>query len=188
MSGNTNNIEALSNFDTFVMRNYGRLKTHALVYTHNDEDATDLLHDTYLKIKQFIIMSGYTTQRFITHFCKSITNTFIDQKRKKKYNFIDIEILDDTYEEDNYADIEEKTRENEYLCKYIFKYLERNYSEKEQYIFKVYYLYPPKSRMTYNKISQQTGISITTCSDTIKKIRYDLKLNLINFVNNERSI
>lgn len=172
ISGNT---QALKDFDIFVSNNYKKLYTHAYCTTKNNEDAHDLLTDTYVKIKQFIIASGYTSTQFITHFCKSITNAYIDQKRKKQYQWLSADILEDFEEENNYCDEEELQQKREHLCKKMFQYIEKKYDPRECYVFRVYYLYPPNQRMTYQKISQQTGLGITYCSDVIRKIRLDLK-------------
>jgi len=183
MTGTT----AIENYDKFVQQNYKRLYTHAYVFTHDEEDAIDLLHDTYIKVKEYIIMSGFTTQRFITHMCTSIKNRFIDNKRRKKYEFCTDAELYEKEDVNISEEVEEEMRENEYLCKYAFKYIERHYTEKELYVFRVYYAYPPKNRMTYAKISEQTGLGISYCSETIKAIRIDLKNNLIKFINENES-
>lgn len=178
MTGTT----ALQNYDNFVQNNYQRLYVHALVQTHNEEEAIDLLHDTYIKIKEYIIMSGYSGTGFITHFCTSIRNRFIDMKRKKQFVMVQADGLEDKEYENDSEETEEKMKENEYKCKYVFKYIENNYDERQCYVFKVYYLYPPNQRMTYAKISQQTGLGISYCSETIKTIREDLRLNLYKYI------
>jgi RNA polymerase sigma factor (sigma-70 family) len=167
------NSEALHNFDNFITENYQKVYTHAYCTTGDEEQAHDLLQDTYIKVRTFIEASGYTTNRFITHFCKSITNAWIDKKRKRVYEYVDFNILDDSIDEDNLE--EEQQHIRELKCKTIFQYIEKKYDERENYIFRVYFLFPPKERMTFQKISNQTGISLNDCSIIIRKIREDCK-------------
>jgi len=179
VSGNT---IAAQNFDDFFNANYKKLYTHSLVQTHNREEAIDLLHTTYLKLKTYIVASGYTTTRFITYVCTSISNTFIDGKRKKKYEHVCDTVLETHEDENDSQELEDQQKDREYLCKYIFKYIENKYDEKQCYVFRVYYLYPKNERMTFQKISNQTGLGITYCSDTIKKIRNDVRINLHSYI------
>lgn len=171
----TGNTQALLNFDEFITQNYDKVYTHAYCTTGDEEKAHDLLQDTYLKVRNFIAMSGYTTQRFITHFCRSVTNLWIDQKRKRNYEYVPHDILDNSFDEDDYDEIEHQQQLREAKCKIIFQYIENKYDAKENYVFRVYFLFPPSERMTYQKISNQTGLTIKYCSLTIRKIRDDIK-------------
>jgi RNA polymerase sigma factor (sigma-70 family) len=188
MSGTT---VMLQSFDKFVQHNYPKLLTHAMVVTKNYEDASDLLHNVYIKIKQRIIESGYTTQRYITYFCTAISNTFFAERKAKKnrIGYVDIDecyldlekILE--HNDESWQQQEEFHQEKEYLTKMIFKFLENKYNDKEIYIFKCYYLFYPE-RMTYQKLSDQTGVSITYCSKIIKEIKMDIHQNLFKFIKN----
>lgn len=182
MSTTGSTMEILNAYDNFVQSNYDRLYTHALVTTRDREYASDLLGDVYIAIKEMIIASGYTTQRFITYFCKSITNTWIDKLRKdnsrnKRYKFETDDSLVNKEYEDNYMEEEHLMREREYKCNMIFNYIEQKYTDRECYIFKTYFLFPPDKRMTFQVIADMTGMSTGFCSETIKKIREDIRNN-----------
>jgi RNA polymerase sigma factor (sigma-70 family) len=190
MSGTTLMIET---FDRFFAHNYQRLYTHALCYEKTEDRAIDLLHDTYLKIKTRIILSGFTTYRFITYCCTAITNTFYAQRKAKKnrLNYIEVEDCFQDIENQNlntaedWLENEEHHQQTEKLTKQIFEFLGNRYNEKEIFIFTVYYLMS-NERMTYQKISNQTGVNITTCSLVIKKIKKDLRENLFKYINDQR--
>ena len=81
MSGSTAQLES---FDKFFSNNYNKLLIHAKCLEKEEGRATDLLHSVYIKIKQRIIASGYTTYRYLTYVCHALTNTFYSDHKSKK--------------------------------------------------------------------------------------------------------
>lgn len=161
-----------------------------LKFARQDDDN---LHDSYLKLLKKITEKGFTAHtitelhRKLKIYIKTIIyNNFKTQYILKKNNVIinwEAELM---LEKDNTSMQEDRQYydELEYFTIKLFEYLKKKYSEADQYLFRVYYLYDKNNKkITYKKLSEITGYSLLKVYQIIKKIKIDLKSNLINYIN-----
>jgi len=158
---------------------------------HIKTDYKDFPNQAYIKIIDKINKNNW---KIVNHNITGLTltiirNLIIDENKQNKNNYgmfdsfnPEIEkILQDKIiiEEDNIN----YRNDLEYISKMLFKYLELKYSEKDIYIFRVYYL---TSKSTYKKVSYLTKYHFTYISQIIKKIKMDLKSNFENYLKNNK--
>lgn len=98
--------------------NYNKLLSFAVNLTKDKELAEDILHDVYIKLHEKEDIN-------ITYIYNTIKNNFLDRKKKKKVNFIEItdkiEIEVEQYKEDNFS-LKEKAYN---ICFDELKYYEK---------------------------------------------------------------
>jgi len=197
MSGQT--IQGI--FNEVFAENYQEL----VIFARNDED---LVHDTYEKIlKRFTAKPNTDDKRFsdnvqftgnttteirkkLFYYTKTaIFNTFRTNERLKKFtvqpdDFISeverVLTTNDILEQDN-LDYEHQL---EFITEKLFEYIKLKYKETDAYVFRVYFIYDKDNKITYKQLSVITGFSISKCCGIIQTIKADLRLNLINYINN----
>lgn len=163
---------------------------HFLKFSRNDEDN---VHNTYIKTLNRITEKGFTAHTItelknkLKIYCKTVIyNGFKTEKKLKK----------DSIEIDWNAELQllltEKQLENEklyheeleYITIKLFEYLKRNHSQEDNYVFRVYYLYDKNNKkITYTRLSEITGFSISKVCGIIQRMKADLKENLIPYIN-----
>lgn len=185
------------NYDTFryytstVMTNNYSLYNDGI----NDERVIEKVHDVYERIMQRVTVSAVTASTIIGYIKNVIRHAIYDDVRpdlvKNRIKHIHLgndlnagyhKVIEDVCYDNDTADKQHlQYRETSmYLSKKMFQYIELRYNEKQQYIFKCYFLMTKK--MTYQRLSEQTGYSIAYCSLTIKKIKRDLRNNFNNWL------
>jgi len=175
-------------FDEFFVKEYKYLKGFAKsINVKNDYE--NLLHDVYIKCRGRIALSGYSGQTYMNFIRVSIMNTY-------KTNFRDTKYTIDFNNYDYSSEIEEKLQsDNKYeelrlqydndiifINTLAYEYVDRYFTEKENAIFKTYYLLKHK-QLNYKQLAEATNYSITSVSNTIKKIKKSLKENLLCYIN-----
>lgn len=180
----------IDTYDRIFTNNYNKLK-----YAVSDNQE-DLLHQVYIKNrKRFENNNVFTAttnveNQLLNYISLSIHNH--NKTVKKQESVINKLELDNEAEikllRNEKQEHDEKIYEKQlqFLIQELFKYVERNYSQAEFYIFRVYYLYDEKNKMTYKRLSEITGYSMSTVCNIIKTIKKDVKKNLINDINNKK--
>ncbi len=181
-------------FDNFFVTNY----TYLLGFTKSIDvrnDYENLLHDVYIKLRNRITLSGYSGTTYLNFTRVTIMNTYKtlyrDKKRTIEYGSNDHsdEIENQLQQEYDY---QEQHNTNDMRMSYIntsiYEYVDRYFTPKENAIFKTYYCLKHK-RLNYKQLSKATGYSITSVSNTInrmkKNIRENLKTYILTGMNNE---
>lgn len=180
----------LTLFDDFFVREYDYLLGFSKSINPRS-DYESLLHDVYIKCKDRIMIAGYSGSSFLNFTRVSLMNQYksnyrLEQKRPQ------IDYSDPNYNyhiEATLQSIQEAEEEQEeymakviYLNTMIFQYIDEYYDNRSQFIFKTYFLLKPK-KLNYKKLSEVTGYSITSVSNTIKNMKIDIKENLENYIN-----
>lgn len=179
------NENDLKRFDDWYSDNYNNLQKYCNKYKIDE----DLINDVYVNCHNRIERSGFTESYFTTYVKRSLQNLYINEK--KKYNnkhFIDFDCEDYTNTiEDVLLDKDETEKDTQqyreevlYFSKMVFLYIERNYNEQYQFIFRCYYLMP--DRFTYAKLNKMTGYNKNLCTKVIRTMKNDIKNNFINWL------
>lgn len=168
----------------FFIHQYGWLHNYCTLLNKNNAD--EILHETFIKLSKRMKkpftgnITGYTIislNNTMKSLLKNNNINDIEQHQKELEHFLQDRDVDNV-DRINYL-------ENiQYLSKNIFNYLEKYYSEKDVYIFKIYFL---NKKMTYKKVRTITDYSESTISNTIKVIKKDLKKNLIKYIDEENN-
>ena len=189
----TGMTDTLNTFNNYFSNNYNGLVKYTIMIGQSvnliekrERWAKDILHDSYLKINNRLTMSGFTGN--LTGYTMITINNALISHYNKVVKTIPIEINTDSI--DNIEDIllaqeqEHKERvvyqnEIEIISRNIFRYLSTRYNDKQKYIFRTYFL---NKKMTYKKVKKTTGYSLGFISETIKKIKQDLKYNFTHWM------
>lgn len=184
MSGHT-----IIDLDTFFNLNYANLQ----VYCRDKKIPEDNVHEIYIKLKSNIYPTGMTVIEYNQYIKKSLYNLMLDEKKSLRYKStlqlpysreLNLEIEENLQRQNNYdEDTKRYNQEIEWLSKMLFRFIQlKGFNEYELYIFKSYYLVP---KMTYRKLNEKTGISTDKIQLTIRKFKFEIKNNFINWLNNE---
>jgi len=183
-------MEAVSatttHYDNIVTTHYQRL----IVFAREDADN---VNDCYLKVRNRLESKPFTAhtetelvQKLITYTKSTIFNQFkTNYTAKKNY----IEVGHDAETQLQQEELEEQLELQElnqmrFEVQKLFEYLKKNYSEADNYVFRVYYLHNEQGKkITYKELSVITGYSISKCCGIIQKVKKDLRLNLIQYIN-----
>lgn len=177
-------------FDQFFIQQYDYLKLFSKSI-NPQADYEGLLHDVYVKCKDRITIAGFTGQTFLNFTRVALMNTYksnyrLRQKRQQ------IDICDENYygfiEENLQQKLEQEEQDQElqntisYVNTMVYSYIDKNYNEKDKFIFKTYFLLKPK-KINYRQLSEATGFSITAVNNTIKRMKVDIRTNLEQYIN-----
>lgn len=174
-------------FDNWISCNYDTLVRHCKRYRIREDE----MHETYLNMKNRILLSGYTGSQYMTFFKRSLRNLMINEAKKQNGKFyigIDNEDYETTIEttlQEN-EEIENDTKlyreEVMFLSKMIFKYImtEKKYEDEWQFVFRCYYLMP--NRFTYAKLTEITGINKNKCTKIIQTMKNDIRTNFLEWL------
>lgn len=178
----------LQEFNQFFSANYNYLLGFAKsINVRNDYES--LLHNSYLKCAKRIDLSGYSGSTYLNYARVTIINTFKTNYRDKRHT-IDCdnpdyqeEIENILIEEHEYQE-QKKLREQEmsYINTQAFEYCDKYFTPRDNMIFKTYYVLKHK-HLNYKQLAEATGYSITSVSNTIKRMKKSLRENLITFIN-----
>lgn len=185
------NEDIVKNFDRFFVEKYQYLQgfTKSINPRH---EYLDTLHDSYIRARTRINENGYSGQSFLNYFRVVIINYYKSQYRNdKSRELVDIEnpdynqTIEDilSIKEDQLLQEIENNNRNTFLTSSIYEYLNKYYDQRDQFIFKTYFLLKHK-HLNYKQLSEATGFSITAVSNTIKKIKKDLRINLKCYILN----
>ena len=171
-------------FDKFFEENYDRLMNVCQGYGIEE----DLLHDTYIKLQNFVKKNGYKNNGYYTYIVRSLINNHINALNSSNNRYIiyidkELDFLNEVDEDE-----EDKNKyRRQYITYHLFNYLQNEIkcTEFELHLFKLYYL--SSQRMTYKKIKEQYGIDKSKTSLIIKKIKKLLKNDFIVYLN-ERTL
>lgn len=178
----------IEEFNKFFTENYNLL-TGFSKSINPKADYESLTHNSYIKCINAIEKRGYDGKDYLNFTRVVVMNTYKSNYRDKK-NIISFEDADFEIEIESclhlkdYQDQQEEEirRKEEFLNTIIYEFVDRYYSRKENFIFKTYYLLQRK-KINYKQLSEVTGYSITSVSNVIKKIKKDLKENLLRYIN-----
>jgi len=175
-------------YDDFFVKNYQYL----LGFTKSIDvknDYENLLQDVFIVCRTRIMKSGFTGNTFLNYVRVTIMNRYKTSYRDKRYS-IDIEdpnhceeIEDILLSEHDYQQ-QCKDYDNEmvFLNTMAFEYVNRFFNEKENMVFRTYYVLKHK-HLNYKQLSLATGYSQATVSNVIKTIKKDLRANLLTYIN-----
>lgn len=178
----------LQEFNTFFADNYNYLLGFAKsINVRNDYES--LLHNSYLKCAKRVDLSGYSGSTYLNFVRVVITNTYKTNYRDQRHT-IDADHPDHQEEietvlaEEHEYQEQKKLREQEmsYINTQAFDYVDKYFSPRDNMIFKTYYVLKHK-HLNYKQLAEATGYSITSVSNTIKKIKKSLRQNLLTFIN-----
>ena len=182
-------------FDEFFISEYDYL----LGFTQSIDpkaNYNDLLHDTYCRCKDRILVAGFSGETFLNWVRVSLMNGYKSNYRleQKRYN-IDFEDVNyyHNIEQVLQLKLNQEEQENEYnqqvsyLNTMVFSYINDKYGEKEKFVFKTYFLLKPK-KINYKQLSEATGYSMTAVSNIIKRMKQDIKKNLENYINGRETL
>jgi RNA polymerase sigma factor (sigma-70 family) len=176
-------------FDEFYVKEYKYLKSFARSINPS-ADYESLLHDCYIKCRDRIEVVGYQGSDYMNFVRVTIMNQYKSNYRlQKKRIFIDIEnpdfynnIEQTLLQQEHFQEQQKDTDQlNSYFNTMIYEYVQERYSPKEIFIFKTYYLLKHK-HLNYKTLSTVTGFSMTSVSNTIKRMKKDLKENLMSYI------
>ena len=167
-------------FNNFFIQNYNYLLGFSRsIDVKNDYE--DLLHNCYLKCHRRIALSGYSGTSFLNFIRITIINTYKTNYRDKKhtvdfegqnYNSMVEDILLNDFE--NELSRKQYINDVQFINTMIYEYVNKYFNEKENMIFKTYFLLKYK-HLNYKQLADATGYSITSVSNTIKNIKKELK-------------
>jgi hypothetical protein len=182
--------ETLQKFNEFFTSNYNKLLTYCYDYRISE----DYLHQAYLNTYDKIQKTGWTGNSYTTYIIRSVVNLDInDKKSLKNRNVVNIDTenqltIEDKLEEIKTEDeINELIRQrNEYIVRELFQFLQYHVkcSEIEMMIFKIYYL--SKTKMSYVKIKQLTGVNKNRVTLILRKIKKQINTDFITYINANR--
>jgi hypothetical protein len=178
----------IEKYNEIFTENYDKLKRIA-------QQDDDVLHHVYIKnLNRFDtndFFSAHTSieTKLLNFMSLSIHN---HSKTMAKQTGKHIEINDDAENKLVLNDLIEKHdlqhyQELQYLTEKLFEYTGKHYNEAENYTFRVYYLWDVNNKkITYTKLSEITGYSVSKVCGIITKIKKDLRQNLINYINDNQ--
>jgi RNA polymerase sigma factor (sigma-70 family) len=180
------NKEKVEMFDKFFSDEYNKIKTSATSILSHRDDTDDIIHNVYLTVRDRIERKGYDGDNFMGYLFRSFQNELrLAKNREKKVKLQDIEhesvqfiadwVMNDT-EEDN-QDTVVYRQEMLYVSQSLFRFLQTRFTEKEQYLFKTYYL--SNQKMTYKDLAKQTKYEINTCSSIIKDMKKIIRVEFL---------
>jgi RNA polymerase sigma factor (sigma-70 family) len=186
---NNMNDEKVQEFNQFFNKEYNYLKGFTKSINPKN-DYQSLLHTVYLRCYDRIKSNGFEGKNYMNFTRVALMNSYKSQYRQNKSRVI-IDIEDPNY----YNKVEEILLLNEnqsqqqqlldfelsYIVNGIYEYVDKYYSDKEKFIFKTYFLLSSK-KINYKQLSEATHYSISTVSNIIKKIKKDLRENLIMYL------
>lgn len=185
MSGNTKTVKE---FDKFFSQNYKYL----LGFTKSIDvrnDYESMLHDCYLKCRTRLALSGFSGHNYLNYTRVTIINTYKtsyrDMKRTIDYTSVEHENeIEDALQQNFEYDEANKQYDYEmvYLNTLAYEYVNKYFNPKENAIFRTYYLLKHK-KLNYKQLALATHYSQNTVSNTIKRIKKDLKINLMCYIN-----
>lgn len=186
--------EKVKELDEYVQNNYNEIMTSAktICKSYVNDNVSDIINDTYLKLRNKIERDGFKGDNYGGYFWISLKNQFGMNLRKEKtnktvfindihYNDVDYQLVVDKILlelDQNDRSSQEYDRDLMEISEKLFKFVDREFSEKESYLFRNYYLIP---KSTYKKLSERTGYSLTDCSLIIKSIKKSIRKNFINW-------
>lgn len=169
----------IETFNHWYEDNYCKLSKYCKKYRIPE----DTLHDTYLNIHNRIVKSGYTTTQYMTYIKRSIKNLEINTAKKNNNKFfIDIDCEDYTnFVEEKLIEVDDIEKDTQLyreeimeVSKKIFKYIDKkNYNDEWKFVFRCYYLMD--GRMTYEKLTEMTGLNKNKCTAIIQAMKNDIK-------------
>jgi RNA polymerase sigma factor (sigma-70 family) len=183
------NDEKVIEFNEFFIKEYQYLMGFSKSI-NPQSDYESLLHDCYLRCRDRIEINGYEGTNYMNFMRVTIMNTFKSNYRNlKKRQIIDIEnqnyyntIEDILLQKEEQQEQEiEAIHQNEYLTTMIYEYVDNFYNQKENYIFKTYFILKHR-HLNYKQLAQATGYSITSVSNVIKRIKKDLRKNIYSYI------
>lgn len=178
-------------FEEYFKRNYNTLtaQTKNITGYYDHELIIDFSHDAYIKIKSRIEDKGYEGKNFGGYYYRVVQNLYHDHtKDKRKKKNVGIDDYFNTTEhklheiDEDHKNSEEYMNQVYFLTPEMFKFLEINFTDKENHIFRSYYLVPKTS---YAVLSKRIGYSISYCSQVIKKMKKSLRKDFINWLNDK---
>jgi RNA polymerase sigma factor (sigma-70 family) len=183
------NDEKINKFNEFYVNQYKYLLGFSRSI-NPQADYESLLHDCYLKCRDRIEKNGFDGLDYMNFVRVTIMNQYKSNYRNiKKKQLVDIEDPDyyNTIESVSLTKEIQQEQQNEiynkniYLNTIIFEYVDKNFTARDQFIFKTYYLLKHK-HLNYKTLSEVTGYSITSVSNTIKRMKKAIRTDIMSYI------
>lgn len=180
-------------FDVFFETNYDKFRTYCKNYSISE----DVFHDSFIKIRERVSVSGFKDTGMITYCINSFVNTNLNTKKLSSnkntvnivdnhgeeiginYNVVENILQDIELENDNILSREQQAQ---HIVSYLFKFLQHEIKcdDFEMMVFKMYYL--SRTKMSYEKISKILGMNKNRITLTIRKIKKQINDEFINYL------
>lgn len=189
----TGYTQQVQEFDLFFIKNYKLLHSkinYLWKSALTEEERTDYLHNSYIKIKKRITASGYTGSNYMAYTFRTLRFDMMQyhnqKKVKNKKRFVDFdneelqgEINEMLLKENLFSNNQNYYEQLVILVRLLFEFLDKRYSSNHTFVFKTYYL---TSSNSYKKLQETTGYSFNTIKNIISNIKKDIKTNFITYV------
>jgi hypothetical protein len=192
-SGYSQQVQA---FDQFFITNRSKLKVEAQRIFFNHPHFEDCLTNNYIKIRQRIAASGFTATKYHTmersmysFFWRSLSNesktlrvkdsrvAVVDVQRESIADLANEALIEDLHNKQLYYD------QLDIVVKHLFRFVQLRYNEKNQFLWKLYYLNPDSN--TYKKLATSTGYKQGSVVEIIRTIKQDIKRNFVKWLKKE---
>lgn len=186
-------LTKIEEFNEFFIKEYKYLLGFAKSI-NNKNDYESLLHNCYIKCHQRIKLNGYSGSTYMNFMRVTLMNTYKTNYRDTKYT-VNLESNDYIDEVEDMLLIKEEYEEQmknynddiTFLNTCAFEYVNKYFNEKENMVFKTYYILKHK-HLNYKQLALATNYSITSVSNIIKKIKKELRINLMCYINKGMSV
>lgn len=176
-------------YNTIFVNNYDKLLKFCVYNEDRLQDTYVDIHDRLNRITFTAHTSTLLESKLIAYTKTCLFNDWKTDERLKKKNIApedcNFELEEKLLKEQNLNDDNLNHQQQlEYVSQKLFEYIKKNYGVEYEYVFVTYYLYDANNRkITYAQLSKITGYSISKCCKIIQTIKDDLRLNLINYIN-----
>ena len=182
-----NNV--VEKYDKFFTENYKYLLSFCKSINPS-ADYESLCHDCYIRCKERIITNGFVGDGYLNYFRCSAMNLYKSSYRNnKKKQLVDIDdvnyygTIEEILLQKETQEEQQKEHDNQtiYLNTMIFEYVGQNFTPKEIFIFRTYYILH-KRRLNYKILASITGYSITSVSNIIKRMKKNIQENIRSYI------
>jgi len=162
-------------------------------FLHFAKEDEDRVHTSYLKVLDRINrmpFTAHTAQELIQKLIIYVKTTIYNDFKTSYTSSKPVVQVGNDAEEVLQIGLNEANNDKEfhnqvqYATQKLFEYIKKNYPEDWQYTFRCYYLYDEQGKkITYKKLSEITGYSISKCCNIIQAIKTDIRENLEDYIN-----
>ena len=169
---------------------FGQQYNHFLAFAKQDQDN---VHNSYLKTLNRVREKGFTAHTVnelrdkLKTYCKTVIYNGFKTQHKLKKNNIEVGWQAEEILQLNHRQLEDEQQyhaELEFYTMKLFEYLKKNYTQEENYVFRVYFLYDANNKkITYRELSEITGFSISKVCGIVQRLKAGIRRDLITYIN-----
>lgn len=174
-------MQRCTDFKEWFSSNYNIIKQNLIDKNKFDDD---VMVNTFLKIYRYLeyggIVDDYRTYWNTAYFTNIFYQQVSDSKHNNRTEYIEDE---EQYDTEDTGDSEAQYEKKDELISDIQEWLEDNVPdiiERELFIIYINTKYDKKYKMTYEKLSELTGVDINKIKDTIPRIKKQLQQQFKN--------